>query len=382
MLTFFLPLLASAALTLLVLKSARVHSHLSTDGDLSGPQKFHARPVPRIGGVGMYAALWLMVAWAHFRGEAGVARLGAGILLCGVPAFVFGLIEDLTKRVSPPVRLLATSVSAALAVAFLGAAITRTDVPGLDLLVSTGLGSLLATIFAVAGVANAVNIIDGFNGLSTMCVSLMLMAIGYVAYEVGDRELLFWSVAGVGAILGFFVWNFPAGLIFLGDGGAYFLGFFLAELGIVLISRYEQVSPLFPLMVCIYPVFETVFSIYRRRVLRAAPPGLPDGIHLHSLVYRRIMRWAVGAQDARALTRRNSMTAPYLWLLCMTSLIPALLFWQSTFWISICMAVFAVVYIYLYWRIVRFRTPRWMVFRTPVHGQAAGAARTGKSDRR
>lgn len=382
MLTFFLPLLASAALTLLVLKSARVHSHLSTDGDLSGPQKFHARPVPRIGGVGMYAALWLMVAWAHFRGEAGVARLGAGILLCGVPAFVFGLIEDLTKRVSPPVRLLATSVSAALGVAFLGAAITRTDVPGLDLLVSTGLGSLLATIFAVAGVANAVNIIDGFNGLSTMCVSLMLMAIGYVAYEVGDRELLFWSVAGVGAILGFFVWNFPAGLIFLGDGGAYFLGFFLAELGIVLISRYEQVSPLFPLMVCIYPVFETVFSIYRRRVLRAAPPGLPDGIHLHSLVYRRIMRWAVGAQDARALTRRNSMTAPYLWLLCMTSLIPALLFWQSTFWISICMAVFAVIYIYLYWRIVRFRTPRWMVFRAPVHGQPAGAAGTVKSDRR
>ncbi|MEO3712065.1 MraY family glycosyltransferase [Roseateles flavus] len=382
MLTFFLPLLASAALTLLVLKSARVHSHLSTDGDLSGPQKFHARPVPRIGGVGMYAALWLMVAWAHFRGEAGVARLGAGILLCGVPAFVFGLIEDLTKRVSPPVRLLATSVSAALGVAFLGAAITRTDVPGLDLLVSTGLGSLLATIFAVAGVANAVNIIDGFNGLSTMCVSLMLMAIGYVAYEVGDRELLFWSVAGVGAILGFFVWNFPAGLIFLGDGGAYFLGFFLAELGIVLISRYEQVSPLFPLMVCIYPVFETVFSIYRRRVLRAAPPGLPDGIHLHSLVYRRIMRWAVGAQDARALTRRNSMTAPYLWLLCITSLIPALLFWQSTFWISICMAVFAVIYLYLYWRIVRFRTPRWMVFRAPVHGQPAGAAGTGKSDRR
>ncbi|MBB2484244.1 glycosyl transferase [Mitsuaria sp. WAJ17] len=360
MLTFFLPLLASAVLTLLVLKSAGVHSHLSTDGDLSGPQKFHARPVPRIGGVGMYAALWLMVAWAHFRGEAGIARFGTGILLCGVPAFAFGLIEDLTKRVSPPVRLLATSVSAALGVAFLSAAITRTDIPGLDLLVSTGLGALLATIFAVAGVANAVNIVDGFNGLSTMCVSLMLMAIGYVAYEVHDRELLFWSVAGVGAILGFFVWNFPAGLIFLGDGGAYFLGFFLAELGIVLISRYEQVSPLFPLMVCIYPVFETVFSIYRRKFIRSVPPGLPDGIHLHSLIYRRVMRWASGQTDARHLTRRNSMTAPYLWALCTLSLIPALLFWDSSRMLAACIVLFGFVYVVIYWRIVRFRTPRWL----------------------
>jgi UDP-N-acetylmuramyl pentapeptide phosphotransferase/UDP-N-acetylglucosamine-1-phosphate transferase len=246
----------------------------------------------------------------------------------------------------------------------LGAQIMRTDIPGLDLIVATSAGALIATVFAVAGVANAVNIIDGFNGLSSMCVSLMLLAFAYVAYQVGDLELALWALAGVGAVLGFFIWNFPAGLIFLGDGGAYFLGFFMAEIGVLLIARHPQVSPLFPLMVCIYPVFETLFSIYRRRIIRATPPGLPDGIHLHSLIYRRLMRWVVGAQDARALTHRNSMTAPYLWMLCISSLVPALLFWDSTPLLVACMLLFSGTYVALYWRIVRFKTPKWLVFRS------------------
>ena len=98
----------------------------------------------------------------------------------------------------------------------------------------------------------------------------------------------------------------------------------------LLLLRNPIVSPMFPLLLCIYPIFETLFSMYRRRVLRSMPPSMPDGIHLHSLVYRRLMRWAVGDRSAKALTRRNSMTSPYLWMLCMVSLVPALLWWDST----------------------------------------------------
>ncbi|MBB3195155.1 MraY family glycosyltransferase [Roseateles terrae] len=363
MLFLLIPFAVAAVITLYVVHSSTRHGHLSADHDLSGPQKFHARPVPRIGGVGIFAGLASMVLAAHYLQGGVNAKLGALLLLCGLPAFGAGLIEDFTKRVSPGKRLLATAVSAALGVFVLGAAITRTDIPGLDLIVGTAAGAFIATVFTVAGVANSVNIIDGFNGLSSMCVSLMLLTLAYVAYQVGDTELALWALAGVGAILGFFVWNYPSGMIFLGDGGAYFMGFYLAEMGILLISRHSEVSPLFALMVCIYPVFETLFSIYRRRVLRDVSPGAPDGIHLHSLIYRRLMRWAIGARDARAMTRRNSMTAPYLWTLCISSLAPALLFWDSTPMILACMVLFGVIYVGLYWRIVRFRTPKWMVFR-------------------
>jgi UDP-N-acetylmuramyl pentapeptide phosphotransferase/UDP-N-acetylglucosamine-1-phosphate transferase len=362
MLYLLIPFALAAAITLYVVHSSTVHGHFSADHDLSGPQKFHARPVPRIGGVGIFAGLCGMVALAYFL-KHPQARTGLLLLLCGLPAFAAGLVEDFTKKVSPRERLIATAISAGLGCWLLQAMISRTDIPGLDFIAGTTVGAVIITIFVVAGVANSVNIIDGFNGLSSMCVSLMLLTLAYVAYQVGDTELALWALAGVGAILGFFVWNYPAGLIFLGDGGAYFMGFYLAEIAILLIHRHPQVSPLFALMVCIYPVFETVFSIYRRRFLRNTSPGDPDGIHLHSLIYRRLMRWAIGARDARLMTRRNSMTAPYLWTLCLSSLAPALLFWDSTPMIAGCMVLFGVAYVALYWRIVRFRTPKWMVFR-------------------
>jgi len=287
-------------------------------------------------------------------------KLGAGLLACGIPAFGAGLIEDFTKRVSPRNRLLATAGSALLAGWFLSAYLIRTDIPGLDWVVSFALGSTALTVLAVAGIANSVNIIDGFNGLASMCVALMLAALAYVSFQVGDVVIGTLALATLGAVLGFFFWNFPAGLIFLGDGGAYFLGFLVAELSILLLMRNPTVSPLFPLLVCIYPVFETLFSIYRRKFIRATPPSMPDGIHLHSLIYRRVLRWAVGDQSAKALTKRNSMTSPYLWALCMLSVIPAVLFWDNSALIGLFLVLFGFSYVGLYWRIVRFRSPRMM----------------------
>jgi UDP-N-acetylmuramyl pentapeptide phosphotransferase/UDP-N-acetylglucosamine-1-phosphate transferase len=254
-------------------------------------------------------------------------------------------------------------VSAALAVVLAGAAIDRTDIPGLDALVASTLGAAAITIFVVAGVANAVNIIDGFNGLASMCALLMLAGLAYVAFVVGDTTVAGMALMGIGALLGFFVWNFPAGLVFLGDGGAYFLGFYLAEVAILLLARNPTVSPMFPLLLCFYPVFETLFSIYRKKWLRGMSPGMPDGVHLHMLIFRRLMRWAVGRRDARHLVRRNSMTSPYLWCLCSLSVLPAVLFYDSTPLQAVFLMLFALVYLGLYWRIVRFRAPRWLVFR-------------------
>jgi UDP-N-acetylmuramyl pentapeptide phosphotransferase/UDP-N-acetylglucosamine-1-phosphate transferase len=358
-LALLIALAVSMAATLAVIQFAKTHGHHLLDHDLSGPQKFHARAVPRVGGIGIVLGLLGSLPVVLYLDPAA-GWLGAGLLLCGVPAFTAGLIEDFTKRVSPRNRLLATAVSAGLACWFLGATINRTDIPGLDWLVGYSAAGAVLTVFAVAGIANSVNIIDGFNGLASMCVVIMLGALAYVGFQVGDPVIGVLALAGIGAVLGFFFWNFPAGLIFLGDGGAYFLGFYVAELSILLLVRNPEVSPLFPLLVCIYPVFETIFSIYRRKFIRAVPPSMPDGIHLHSLIYRRVMRWAVGDDSAKALTRRNSMTSPYLWALCMLSVIPALLFWDNSALMGLFLAMFMVSYVVLYWRIVRFRSPRVM----------------------
>jgi UDP-N-acetylmuramyl pentapeptide phosphotransferase/UDP-N-acetylglucosamine-1-phosphate transferase len=329
------------------------------DHDVSGPQKFHDRAVPRVGGVGIFAGMVAGAALLTLLSHSP-ELLAFMLLVCALPAFGAGLIEDFTKRVSPAQRLLATLVSAALAFWLLDAQIHRSDIPGLDALLSLGAGAFIVTLLAVAGIANSVNIIDGFNGLASMCVMIMLGAIAYVAFQVNDPMVGALALVGIGAVLGFFVWNFPSGLIFLGDGGAYFLGFYVAEMAILLLVRNPDVSPLFPLLVCIYPVFETVFSIYRRRFLRAVPPSMPDGIHLHSLIYRRVLRWAVGDRSAKALIRRNSMTSPFLWALCMVSVVPAVLFWDNSVVMAASLALFALSYVALYWSIVRFRSPRWL----------------------
>lgn len=355
---FFISLIG----TLVVIHFATAHGHRSLDHDLSGPQKFHARPVPRVGGIGIALGVTLSVGVAYLMSDS-MARLGAAVLLCSAPAFVAGVAEDITKAQSPRRRLFFTAVSAAVAAWLLGATIRHSSIPGLDWLLSFLPVAVAVTIFAVAGVANAVNIIDGLNGLASMCGMLILGSIAYVAYQSGDADLCVLCLAVIGSVLGFFVWNFPAGLIFLGDGGAYFLGFIIAEAAILLLNRNPGVSPMFPLLACIYPIFETLFSIYRRRFIRALPPSMPDGIHLHSLIYRRLMRWAVGNREAKALTRRNSMTSPYLWVVCMCSLVPGVIFWDNTPVLAGFIALFALGYVVMYWRIVRFKTPRWMVYR-------------------
>ncbi len=352
----------SFVLTLLVVRWVRTHAHRTNDHDLSGPQKFHANPVPRIGGVGIVCAVTAAAGMLWWRDrESG--RMAMMLLGCGMPVFIAGLAEDLTKNIRPRRRLLFAAVSAALAFWVMGAAIVRTEIPGLDWVVGTAIGSALVTIFVVVGIANAVNIIDGFNGLASMCVILMLICIAYVAFAVGDGLIGWMALGGVGAVLGFFFWNFPAGLVFLGDGGAYFLGFYVAELAILLLVRNAEVSPMFPLLLCIYPVVETLFSIYRRKVLMGTPVGMPDGAHLHSLIYRRFLRWAAGERTAKELTRRNSMTATYLWMLCMMSVVPAVLWWDNTAVLAGFIVIFSLCYVTLYWRIVRFKAPRWLFFR-------------------
>jgi UDP-N-acetylmuramyl pentapeptide phosphotransferase/UDP-N-acetylglucosamine-1-phosphate transferase len=366
MLVLLTAFLASLLATLWVVRTGSSAGHAAHDSDLSGPQKFHARPVPRIGGLGIVAGISagaLAMVWQHPH-SSGLALL---LLICGLPCFVAGLAEDFTKRISPRRRLFFTAVSAALAVWGLQSVITHTAIPGLDWVVSVPLGAALVTMFVVTGVANSVNIIDGFNGLSSMCAMLILGAVAYVAFQVDDMSVMWLALAGIGALLGFFVWNYPAGLVFLGDGGAYFVGFYVAEVAILLLHRNPQVSPMFPLLVCVYPVFETLFSMYRRRVLQDRSPGVPDGIHLHSLIYRRVVRWAAGLPEVQSQTRRNSMTAPYLWLLCMCAVVPAMLFWDNTAVLTSFILAFSLGYTVLYWRIVRFRSPRWLFVRGLAH---------------
>lgn len=357
--TLMLAFAASALITLLVIASAHRHAHWTSDHDLSGPQKMHASVVPRIGGAGIAAGL---VAGSLSLGllEPTLWPLVLLTWACALPAFGFGLAEDLTKSVSPRRRLVAAAASGGLGYVLLGAQWPALGIAAVDGVLALPGVTLVLSLIYVAGMVNAVNIIDGMNGLASMCAAIMMAALCYVAMQVGDALVAGLALACVGAALGFFIWNYPRGLVFLGDGGAYLLGFMVATLALLLCARNPEVSPLLPVVLPAYPIFETLFTMYRRRVLRGRPVSLPDGIHLHTLIYRRMLRWALGTDDTASRTKSNSMTSPYLWVLSSVAVVPTALFWNSTLALFVALMLFTASYLFLYWRIVRFRTPAWL----------------------
>lgn len=352
--------IVSLVVTLLLVRYRRLHAEYTSDTDLLGVQKFHARAVPRVGGVSLVLAMAFVCAVAAFRDAEVVSSLSL-IMLASMPVFLGGLAEDISKKVRARVRLSLALVSGAIAYIWLGATVTHVGILGLDWVLQLGLVSFIFTIFAIAGAANAINIIDGYNGLASVVSAMILAGLAYVSYYLGDRLILVAAVGMLGAIGGFLIWNYPRGLIFLGDGGAYFIGFIIGTLSILMLARHPNVSPWFPLLLCIYPVFETLFSIYRKKLVRGKSPGAPDGVHLHMLVYKRLVRWAVGSSEARLITQRNAMTSPYLWVLSSMGTIPAVLFWQYEYVLMFFVALFSISYVVLYRRLVLFRMPRWLV---------------------
>ena len=375
MLALAIAFLTSLVITLLVIRYQHLHAHVTGDHDLDGVQKYHTLPVPRIGGVGVFLGV-LGGLLAKFRDDDKVTETCLLLLACAVPAFGAGLIEDLTKRVGVRERLMATAFSALLGGYFLGAWLTRLAIPGLDSLLHpptlsigwdaisvTGFLAITVTLIAVAGVANAFNIIDGYNGLSGVVAIISLIGLAYVADKVGDRMVIIASLSLVGAIAGFLVWNYPNGLIFLGDGGAYFIGFLIAELSVILVARNAQVSPWFPLLLSFYPIFETLFTIFRRVFIGKSHPGLPDAAHLHQLIYRRVVRWAVGSDCPRQKTHRNALTSPYLWVMSSLAVIPATMFWGNSHTLQAFAFLFSVTYLLLYRSIYQARFPKWLSIR-------------------
>ena len=341
--------------TLFIIRFKHLHQHFSADSDLSGPQKFHTHAVPRIGGISI--AVGLFIATLFRLKSPSPPSLEIILLVCAIPTFAIGLTEDLTKKVSVRLRLLFTAIAAALLVYLVPLQITRLDIPYIDLLFTIPIVSAVLTIFAITGLANAYNIIDGFNGLASMVGVITLLAIAYLGFILADPLLTHLSLIMAAAILGFFIWNYPRGLIFLGDGGAYLIGFWIASLSILLTYRHQEVSPWFALLINSYPIMETLFTIYRRRIHQGKSPGEPDGIHFHTLVYRRIL---MNNHQDKNVFSANARTAPYFWILAGLSIVPAVLWWQSTPILMGACLVFAVSYIWLYTRIVKFKTPRWL----------------------
>lgn len=339
-------LTVSATLCFVLILTQRWHGMLTAD-DTLGIQKVHTAITPRVGGFGIFLGVAFAIPFLTPFGSA----LTWLVLIAALPAWIAGLAEDLTDRISTRIRLLATTISAALAWWLTGYTISSVDIPIVDQLLSWTPLALLFTLFSVAGVAHAINIIDGFNGLASGTVLICLIAFGLIASNQGDVAVLKITLLLIAAVLGFFILNYPFGKIFLGDGGAYALGFFIAWIAVMLASRHaDSVSPWAFLLICSYPVLETVFSMLRRLQTNRRMDH-PDRTHLHSLIFRRVIPRFFPNTNRNT---RNALTAPLLWAF---AAMPAAagVYWQdNTMACLLALVVTTAVYMLLYRRVSRF----------------------------
>lgn len=336
----------------LIVKYEHLHAHFSHDHAGTGPQKYHTQPTPRIGGLTVMSGL-LMSAGVMILADAAPVKHEFGLLLlAAIPAFLGGLVEDVTKKIGVLERLMLTMLSGAIAAWLLGAVLNRLHIPGIDQALLWLPFAVLFTSFAVGGIANSINIIDGYHGLAGGFAVIVLAALAYVAVLVGDGFVFTVALALAGALLGFLMWNWPNGKIFLGDGGSYLLGFLLAELSIMLVTRNPEVSPWFPLLLLVHPVFETFFSIYRRKLKHGISPGQPDNMHLHQLIHDNIVRRGERTRSDDT----NHCVAKYLWMPATATAVLACNFWQSTPALVGFAIAYCIFYVAGYRRIARLKT--------------------------
>jgi UDP-N-acetylmuramyl pentapeptide phosphotransferase/UDP-N-acetylglucosamine-1-phosphate transferase len=308
-------------LSTLIVLTKRMHGRFSLD-EIEGVQKAHVGRIPRIGGIAIFLSLLLTLMNASTRQY----EILFPLLIASLPVFLLGLGEDLTKRVGVTARFAASVLSAVLICYLIDLHISRVDIPGIDLLLSIAPISILFTIIAITSFTHSINIIDGANGLASGVVVISCVAIGMMAYQAGDDSLAEISFIIAAVTIGFFLLNYPFGKIFLGDGGAYLLGFILACIAILLPLRNPSISSWAPLVVCAYPILEICFSVTRRRQ-RLKGSTQPDRLHLHSLIMSRISSRLLSTFKVNI---QNSLVATYLLPVVILNSIMVVIFKEST----------------------------------------------------
>lgn len=248
-------------------------------------RKTHQGKIPRIGGLPIFIGLIICCIICHFYNEHFLENWWPVILSCTL-IFIVGFIDDLYP-LGAKVKLLAQVAIGCLAY-YLGISVTEISNPFTSGAVSILPISLLVTVFWYVAVTNMINLIDGMDGLATGIGIFMCVTIGVIPLtnldsfswsEIPDGTLLSLSMAA--CLLGFLLFNFPPAKIFLGDGGAYLLGFFIALSSVKSSHKGSVAAALLVVMVALgLPILDTLFSIIRRAV-RGMPIFRADAQHIH-----------------------------------------------------------------------------------------------------
>ncbi|MBR3376624.1 MAG: undecaprenyl/decaprenyl-phosphate alpha-N-acetylglucosaminyl 1-phosphate transferase [Mogibacterium sp.] len=248
-------------------------------------RRVHKKPTPRFGGMGIFmgSMAGLMIP-AGMNDKVPIAMLG-GLLM-----YTLGVVDDIYD-IKPVVKfggqVLIASIVYALGVRitfisnYFGAAGADSHA---NLILSAGVGYLI-TVFWIVGITNAVNLMDGLDGLAAGSTAIMALSLAYIAYihgtRLGSMPVCIALVAVAGGCIGFLPYNFSPAKTFMGDGGALYLGYMIAVLSVISpLKRATVVGALIPMLTLAVPIFDTAFAMLRRMLKHESIMHADKG-HLH-----------------------------------------------------------------------------------------------------
>jgi UDP-GlcNAc:undecaprenyl-phosphate GlcNAc-1-phosphate transferase len=241
-------------------------------------QRIHLKETPRLGGFIFILSLISYVIYSEPTKNILLLKL---ILLCLTPVLIIALKEDLFHNVDPAIRLLSLLFTCWLFIVnFIGPLPNISEVPLVGKLILLKGGISVFYILSMVAIANGMNLIDGVNGLCGSVALSILSALLFLSYKTADILMLSIIFTLILLLIPFMLFNYPKGLIFLGDLGAYSLGLIISVLTIILFGRHAELSPWGAVLILIYPITEVVFSILRR-TLSGDSIFNPDKAHLH-----------------------------------------------------------------------------------------------------
>jgi len=257
--------------------------------DMPGGRKVHDRPMVRLGGVSIFLGtlVSLLLVWAigGFLDASGQPLAPPqefqiwGATIGGLAFFLIGLTDDLFG-LSPLSRLFMQAVVAALAW-HVGVSIDFLTIPFYGLISLPALVSLPVTVVWLVGMANAINWIDGLDGLAAGVSGIAAVIMLVVALFMGQPAAALIAAALAGGALGFLRYNFNPARIFMGDGGAYFMGFTLAAVGVIgLVKSVTTVAVLLPYLILAVPILD-MSAVILDRIRCGSSPFVADKRHLH-----------------------------------------------------------------------------------------------------
>ncbi len=240
--------------------------------DKPNNRKVHQKIMPRLGGLAIYISFVI-----------GVVILKPGdeffipILIGSTIIIITGILDDIFE-LSAKIKLLG-QIAAALVVVLNGMQVDFINLPfGLQL--EFGFLSIPITILWIVGITNAINLIDGLDGLAAGVSTIALIVISFMAILKGDVFVTSMGFILLGSTLGFLLYNFYPAKIFMGDTGALFLGYMIAVLSLLGFKSVTALSFIVPIIVLGVPISDTFFAIIRR-IVNKKPLSAPDKSHLH-----------------------------------------------------------------------------------------------------